>query len=382
MGCLPGDTPAPHQFSEAYNKALRKWDQAIRSGHYGKVPLPLTMHHWTTGEAADPTMTVLADDVARTGFCVDYKDFARQAEMWENTLNYQLEKIGIGQNKDKKKVLLALPSDGLFPNLSRLVVSQFEYVGSVFSCNDFGKSELSVRVEKAKRAWASMGKFWSKPAPEKFKLTCYRALVLNALLSGLEALVPSEKDMRTLEFFQLKCLRRIMCGGACFKILRQAADGSQYVQFRALTNSAVRESLRVPTIASELRARRIRWLQNMCRWKTAGAITLHILESRFLWEHDDQIASNGRLTNLSSPWVVQFYRDIKIASEYCPRFQEQFILLGWWSIYTNAFQHVKSRSLLVYDDDNTVNIDRHDYAQVFDVQGSHACSAKLEWQRS
>ena len=141
--------------------------------------------------------------------------------------------------------------------VQNFVSAEKNNVGNVFSCNGSDQAEVKIRLDKARRAWPSMGKLWSSSAPERFKVICFRALVQNALLSGLEALVLAAKEVETLEIFQMRCLRRIMCGGACFKVLRQMSDGSSYTQFKALTSTAVRKILKIPTLESELRAKRL-----------------------------------------------------------------------------------------------------------------------------
>ena len=256
VGCLPGDTAAPQQFAEAYNDELAKWDRAVISGDFGKAPLPLPLHDFQEGHAADLTMTVIADDLARTGYCTSTRNLYDQVKMWDSTLNRHLAYLGISQNFDKKKILVE--SD--FPLLSVLpwVSKQFKYVGSVLSHDGSVDLEIQERIAGAKRAWRSLGRFWSSTALEKFKVTCYRALAQNSLLSGLDALVLEERHFDKLEVLQMRYLRKLMCGGACYKTLKRTLDGRQHVQFQALTNNTVRSSLKVFTLRSEISARRLK----------------------------------------------------------------------------------------------------------------------------
>ena len=230
----------------------------------------------------------------------------------------------------------------LFSRASSGNLSEVEYVGSLLTLDSSNQAEINRRFEKAKRAWMAMGKFWSSNVNEKFKIVCYRCLVLNALLSGLEAFALGDTDLVKLEVLQMRFLRKIMCGGACLKTLKRTQDGREYVQFQALKNDRVREILKIATLESELRARRVKWLQHLIKWPEAGAPTLHVLESRFLWESQEQIAANGKLTAATNPWTKQFFLDLKVAASVHSDFREQFQQFGWWSIYRHAFQRVRA----------------------------------------
>eukprot|EP00972_Heterocapsa_arctica_P016506 2436110-Heterocapsa_arctica.AAC.1 len=71
-----------------------------------------------------------------------------------------------------------------------------------------------------------------------------KSLLVNALLSGLEACVMTDLELRRLEGFSMRKLRVILHGRAAGR-----------------TNYWVRVAAQCPTLASLLQARRIRWLQ-------------------------------------------------------------------------------------------------------------------------
>ena len=59
--------------------------------------------------------------------------------------------------------------------------------------------EVQARVFAAKRGYYSMGAFWSIPAGQaKPMLDIFRALVFNALVSGMEILVLSPAEVAIL----------------------------------------------------------------------------------------------------------------------------------------------------------------------------------------
>eukprot|EP00930_Biecheleria_cincta_P037115 TRINITY_DN25456_c0_g1_i1.p1 TRINITY_DN25456_c0_g1~~TRINITY_DN25456_c0_g1_i1.p1 ORF type:complete len:221 (-),score=23.05 TRINITY_DN25456_c0_g1_i1:147-809(-) len=208
---LDASQATPQLLNSSRNLTIAPWLIGMKNCH--SAVLPLTLHNWNTGEAADLSMTVIADDVARTGFCSSEEDFYRQLELWEKSLNSHLGKLGIGQNRDKRKHLVGRISD--FGHASKMVSDHFEYVGSIFSHSQSLRAEVQQRISKAKRAWMAMGSFWHSPAPLKFKIVCYRSLVQNTLLSGMEALVLGRKDFEEMEVLQMRWLRKIMSGKAC-----------------------------------------------------------------------------------------------------------------------------------------------------------------------
>eukprot|EP00930_Biecheleria_cincta_P075218 TRINITY_DN6238_c0_g1_i1.p1 TRINITY_DN6238_c0_g1~~TRINITY_DN6238_c0_g1_i1.p1 ORF type:complete len:336 (-),score=45.12 TRINITY_DN6238_c0_g1_i1:318-1325(-) len=320
-------------------------------------------------------MTVLADDLARAGYCTSSEDLFRQIQMWDSTLDRHLATLGISQNLDKSKFLVANPSD--FPLAHPSICKQLEYVGSVLSHDGSIAPEIQQRLKKAKRAWMTLRKFWSSAAPEKFKVTCYRALVQNALLSGLEAAVLDKEHIDKMEMQQMQYLRKLMCGGACYKTLKRTLDGRQYVQFNALTNQVVRELTGVPTLQSELSARRLKWLQQLVRWYSAGAPTLHLLEAKFLWESEEQISQTGKLTQATNPWTLQFYSDIKTAVRKLPHLQQLFGSIGWWFIYTEEFQTIKPCVIKSYDSAAAVVVSYEDFAKQFETQGDTRTAKSL-----
>jgi hypothetical protein len=130
-------------------------------------------------------------------------------------------------------------------------------------------------------------------------------------------------------------------------------------------NRAVRRALNTPTLQSELHARRVRWLQAICRWHWAGTPDLHVLESRFLWETMHQFALTGKLTAVTNPWSVQFYLDLRRVAQKNLVFQNIFCQVGWWSIYTTQFQKINTKKLKTYEVEETIVPAHTDYAQRF-----------------
>ena len=72
-------------------------------------------------------------------------------------------------------------------------------LGMLHHFNGSNMPEVQARVLAAKRGYCSMGAFWSIPAGQaKPMLDIFRALVFNALVSGVEISVLSPAEVATL----------------------------------------------------------------------------------------------------------------------------------------------------------------------------------------
>ena len=120
-------------------------------------------------------------------------------------------------------------------------------------------------------------------------MTVYKAVVRSSLLVGLEAVALSREMLEPMEKFQNKKMRQLMCGDACIKTVTASETGETKTKFRVLSNKVVRERLGLPTIFSEMCARRVKWLQNMCRHPRDSSSTLAVLQDSFLWERKHRL---------------------------------------------------------------------------------------------
>eukprot|EP00972_Heterocapsa_arctica_P081124 11953827-Heterocapsa_arctica.AAC.1 len=76
-------------------------------------------------------------------------------------------------------------------------------------------TEVSARIEAAKRAWHAFRGCWFQPRiPIKLRRTLYIAAVRSVLLAGLALAVLTESDLVRLEGQQMKCVRALMQGDA------------------------------------------------------------------------------------------------------------------------------------------------------------------------
>ena len=132
------------------------------------------------------------------------------------------------------------------------VVSNFKYLGNIFTSDDCLEAEISHRLVSAGIAWHQLkarklgcGKHLTLAR----KVVFFRTIVLSVLLYGCETWPALERHTQRLEVFQMNCLR-YLCG---------------FTWRDHRTNVSVRHSCHLPSIASEVRFRRLRWLGHVAR---------------------------------------------------------------------------------------------------------------------
>ena len=132
------------------------------------------------------------------------------------------------------------------------VVTEFQYLGSIFSADNSIDRELSNRITKAGYAWHSLkvAKVWSSSKLSLYtKLQFFTCIVLSILLYGCETWTIIDRHVSRLRVFQLKCLRGI-CG---ISLLSH------------ITNEAVLKRCDMVYVDKEIQYRRLRWLGHVGR---------------------------------------------------------------------------------------------------------------------
>ena len=132
------------------------------------------------------------------------------------------------------------------------MVSKFKYLGSIFTSDGCLDAEISHRLVSAVIAWHQLKtrKLWcSKHLTLARKVLFFPTIVSSILLYGCETWPSLGRHTQRLEVFQMNCLR-YLCG---------------FTWHDHRTNVSVRHSCHLPSIASEVRFRRLRWLGHVAR---------------------------------------------------------------------------------------------------------------------
>lgn len=91
-------------------------------------------------------------------------------------------------------------------------VSRFKYLGTTVTNNNKLDAELEIRISNASRAFGRLkDRVWySKDLTTKTKSAVYRAIVLSALLYGVESWVVYKVAAHKLSAFMMRHLRQIL----------------------------------------------------------------------------------------------------------------------------------------------------------------------------
>ena len=182
------------------------------------------------------------------------------------------------------------------------------------------KAEIEARKKAANIAWHAMKGLW-RTKREKQQIMVYKGLVKNALMSGLEALVLLDSETNELEQTQCMFLRKVMQGEA------HSIDGAG--KHFAVTNDAIREKLGISTIASDLQARRVKWLQKMARFPYDHVNVLAALHCKFPWDEGPQVSAQGRHTVHTNVFLQMMLQDIAAVEAKDQKIKHELQSVGW-----------------------------------------------------
>ena len=132
----------------------------------------------------------------------------------------------------------------------------FEYLGAEISNKQGCVSEVSRRLDKARKAfWKLANHIWDVPQISlQVKLRVYRSCVLSVLLYGAEFWTTIWECRKKLEKFHMRCFSR------------KIANITHWDQERwHLNNEAIRSLLGTPTIVQIISQARLRWLGHLAR---------------------------------------------------------------------------------------------------------------------
>jgi len=138
-------------------------------------------------------------------------------------------------------------------------VGEFKYLGTLI-CNQGGSTgEIIRRIQIAASIVSHLQCIWgSAILPLTLKLRLFSAVVASVLLYNCQCWAVSANDVRLLEGFYFRCLRRLSRSTRCSHQLNSdAVDKANKVDVFRVAN--------VPLVESLLRERRLRWLGHVLR---------------------------------------------------------------------------------------------------------------------
>ncbi len=148
-----------------------------------------------------------ADDLALLA------EILEQLQIKTDNLAYYAEQTGLQINVNKTKTMyIAADNDDHITIENEPVenVNKFTYLGSLIDPVKGASSDIKARIDKANGSYAMLKTVWkSNKYSERTKIRIYNSNVKSVLLYGSECWRSNVADMKKLDVFHNRCLRRI-----------------------------------------------------------------------------------------------------------------------------------------------------------------------------
>ena len=275
-------------------------------------------------------------------------------EDWDTKLDEVLSAKSMGQNHAKKEHMVRFVGKGAAVEMRKAyqeklriqgkMMTTVRYLGGWLSSNGRNGTEIRKRKEAAHVGWKAMGGLWSNClVPLKVKITVFQCLVRNALLSGLECVCLKKTEVGLLERTQNWYLCRLSRRGM------KTADGEGNETWKSERMEVLRERLGIPSVQSELQARRVKWLQQIGKRPEEYLSMLAALTGTYSWDPTEQLAEDGWASEHANPWLAQFLEDVRAVCAASTEVAEEVGPLGWRGVFSSwAFLKFNSARLRGY----------------------------------
>lgn len=168
-------------------------------------------------------------------------------------------------------------------------VAEFRYLGTLVTSVGGATKEIIRRLGIASTVFAQLGRIWPSDLPLSLKCDLYRALVMSILLYNGECWLLSERDLKRLEGFHFRCLRRITKQTRC--------PGTDDSKTDRASKKAVFAEAKMPEVLELIREKRLRWFGHLVRAAGEGG--------------DPAVETLRREMEHSSGWWRQLLEDFK-----------------------------------------------------------------------
>ena len=369
-GTRQGDTIAGDVFMDVYHVPLQAYKTATQDDE-------LLLEYGN--DVIDAAMTTYADDmVADSAEELDDKAVTRTA-----LLEAELGGVGCQLEPSKEEVVMRWMGLGAHANRKTAMIPNkvtpgnklgvARYLGGWVHNNGNKNTEIDKRISAMRVGfWAYAGVWRCQQVSLRAKRLFFKAMVQGAGLSGLEPYLLPKTALLRLERAR-DHLARLALGRAGWG----AVHGDP--RHESVPNSRIRASLRIHTIASTLRQRRLRWLQHMVRHPNHHKLYFASMFGRFGWEIcRRELDDHGKPVQHAVPALRQMYDDLAAAVPEFQGFQPGWmqLLLACDPSFSWVLQTVEQPSRHTAMTDDAVQADDRqdptptpDLGWVVDVQG-------------
>lgn len=165
-------------------------------------------------------------------------------------------------------------------------MDSFTYLGANVTKCGGGTADIRKRIAMAGASFRRLNKIWKVTnISRKFKVSLFKSLVLSVLLYGYKTWEITKTEEKKIDYFQIKCLRRI-----------RKVKWQQHI-----SNLIVLEMAGTSNISVEIRRRKWNWIGHILRKDPADdcAVSLGWSEERRRRGHSKTIRR----------WMVEVERD-------------------------------------------------------------------------
>ena len=322
-GTRQGDTIAGDIFMDVYHVPLQAYKTAIQDDdlllEYGN-------------DVIDAAMTTYADDIAELMVADSAEELDDKAVARTALLEAELGGVGCQLEPSKEEVVMRWMGAGAHANRKAAMLPNkvtpgkklgvARYLGGWVHNNGNKNTEIDKRISAMRVGfWAYAGIWRCKNVSLYAKRLFFKAMVQGAGLSGLEPYLLPKTALQRLERARDHLARRAL-GRAGWGAVRGDP------RHESVPNSLIRARMRIHTIASTLRQRRLRWLHHMVQHPNHHKLYFASMFGRFSWEIcRHELDDFGKPVQHAVPALRQMYDDLAAAVPQFHAFQP-----GWMQL--------------------------------------------------
>ena len=312
-GTLPGDTVAGGWFLGAYHECLDLYAQ--------RAPVPELVADlpWLAqckgceqcDSRVDVSMGSYADDVLRFIIATGADQMYQRVQKHSFEFQQALERNGFAHNDSNKFVIPKFCGKNSAKHtrwaIDTFAVRAHRYLGPIINDRANMSDERWFRLSAMRRAFAMLGKVWSRSLARRWSVVLLKSMVLGSALSGLVAFAPGKQEVEKFDAQYALYLRRLLRGHACDK----DHDGHK----KAMSNKEVHRITKTVPVSVELRVQRIKWWQRIVSKPRRYVQWLCACFGTFAWDQHPPLDEEGCVTPTAHPWAQFFCDDVAALAE-------------------------------------------------------------------
>ena len=320
-GVMPGDHAGPRLFNNTYCMAMARalMSYAAKSESAGAMVVASPFD----GRKAYLGATGFVDDIGAKVIAKSIDQMVSESSLEQACVAEQTGGLGIALHEGKQENVFDAMGVGSRGVIARLYsmhglhgrnTNDARYLGGRQVHGLSFAPEKKLRLAAMQKGWAMLGRFWTSRAHFRIKRSAFLCIVVGAAMSGLEACAGMygpirAAEMGVLERQVVRYLRAMMRGAAAGREVCNDERGGETLRYRSMTNDAVLKHWRVAPLFTELRVRRLKWLQTVAADVGGNVQLLAALFGEI--EGAAVLDDEGRVVRqAASPWARQLEDDI------------------------------------------------------------------------